>query len=103
MHSCSFPRHTPLTPALLCEMDTEYFPEAGAYFPTSERLEEPRGLLSHHYLTQTQTQHYMQAGLILTDERSKKQTSSYNATMLVSIHMQSMNHPSDWFFLVQSF
>lgn len=62
VHSCSFPRHTPLTPALLCEMDTEYFPEAGAYFPTSERLEEPWGLLSHHYLTQTQTQHYMQAG-----------------------------------------
>lgn len=73
MHSCSFPRHTPLTPALLCEMDTEYFPEAGAYFPTSAHLEEPWGLLSHHYLTQTQTLRYMQAGRILTDVRGTKQ------------------------------
>lgn len=108
MHSCSFSRHTLLTPALLCEMDTEYFPETGAYFPTSERLEEPWGLLSHHYLTQTQTQRHMQAGLIFNWHQMKvsmKQKSNLNKHNhdLVSINMQSMNHSSDSKFLfVQS-
>lgn len=94
VHSCSFPRHTPLTPALLCEMDTEYFPEAGAYFPTSERLEEPWGLLSHHYLTQTQTQRYMQAGLILTDVRWTKQKADVRLQRNHASFSQSARHES---------
>lgn len=53
VHFWCFSRHTLLTPALLSEMDTEYFPETGAWFPTPECAERPRGLIGRHYLIPT--------------------------------------------------